>query len=686
MKIFKKTCIIFAGIAAIGTVSSCKKLLVEEPRANLYPSYFSTAGGVAAGITGVYRNIKNSMQGEEIRFWAGTDESIPGSSSSSDHKQFDIWNGLTSSNTQGMGGYWADINTLNGILKYANDVTGLTAVQKAQYISQAKFLRAWEYFFLVQTFGGLTATEKSGIPLHLDFVTEATTADAPAQMADIYNQIIKDFTEAAASLPNTIPGDSPFSAAGVGKTATKAVANTYLAKVYLTRGYNPEIAVAGDFQKAADLTAEIITNKATYGLDLWQSYADAHKIENDYGKENMFNIDFGLGGTDEQYTGYTQQGDGGWGTNFLYNIWRWDYIANAGNDNNTGIDDLNQLVNTANPPMRRDNYNGRPYSRIAPNGPYLYNVMFPNRVADSRFDATFQTFWIHDKPTYTGLSSGGNPLPSGAIFPGYTSAEWAAGKRHNATVIADRVGSKGALIGTSNFSETSYNIPVDGDTAILISDGDVSMARRDAFKGLIVEPAQINQLHWPTVKKFDDTRRTRLNDKSARPKVMLRFSEVYLLNAEANYMLGNTAAAAASINVLRRRAGYRNPSDGDRIPKHAFRVTTANMGAANAANMLAMELTPAQLSQLGVAYNRTAGAALNGLDLILDEYSREFFGDERRWYDLVRTRYLVRRAKMYRTGLTATNVKDEYMRRAIPQSLINSVLTGPKYPQNNGYN
>jgi len=653
MKIFQKTCIVLAGIATIGTVSSCKKLLVQEPRAGLYPSYFSTAGGVAAAVTGVYRNIRQSMNSEEIRFWAGTDESIPGSASSSDHKQFDIWNGLTSSNTIGMGGYFSDINTLNGVLKYANDVTGLSATDKAAYISQAKFLRAWEYFYLVQTFGGTTATQKSGIPLHLDFVTEATTADAPAAMSALYAQIIKDFTEAAASLPNTITADNPFSAAGVGKTATKAVANAYLAKVYLTRGYNPEIAVAGDFQKAADLTAEIITNKATYGLDLWQSFADEQKVENDYGKENMFNVDFGLGGADENYTGYTQQGDGGWGINFLFLLWRWDYIANAGVDNNTGIDDIPQIVNTVKRPMRRDNYNGRPYARIAPNGPYLYNVMFPNRVADSRYDATFQTFWISNQSNVSGVTSTGV--------------------------------SKGALVSTTNFSETSYNIPVDGDTSILITNGDVSMARRDAFKGLIVEPAQINQLHWPTVKKFDETRRTRLNDKSARPKVQMRFSEVYLLNAEANYMLGNTANAAASLNVLRRRGGYRNPADGDRIPKHAFRVTTANMAAANAANMTAMELTPTQLAQLAVPYDRTAGTALNGLDLILDEYSRELFGDERRWYDLSRTRYLVRRAKMYRTGLTATNVKDDYMRRAIPQSLINSVLSGPKYPQNNGY-
>jgi len=653
MKIFNKTCIVFAGIAAIGTISSCKKLLVEEPRANLYPNYFTTAGGIAAGVAGVYRNIRESYSGDESRWSAGTDESRPGSASTDTHKNNDNFNGLNSANSVGFNGYFADINTLNGILKYANSATGLSVVQKNQYTSQAKFLRAWEYFWLVQNFGGTTATEKSGIPLHLDFIEQATTSDAPAPMADIYNQIIKDLTEAAASLPNTITADNPFSAGGIGKSATAAVAKAYLAKVYLTRGYNSEIAQPGDFQKAVDLTAEIIANKSTYGLDLWQDFADAHKVDNDYGKENMFNIDFGLGGSDESFTGYTQIGDGGWGNNFLFLQWRWDYIANAGIDNNTGIDDVPQIVNTVKRPMRRDNYNGRPYARIAPNGPYLYDVLYPNRIADSRYDATFQTFWISNQNGVSGVNSTGT--------------------------------SKGALISTTNFSETQYNIPVDGDTAILITNGDVSMARRDAFKGLIVEPAQINQLHWPTVKKFDETRRIRLNDKSARPIVLMRFSEVYLMNAEANFMVGNTANAAASLNVLRRRAAYRVPADGDRIPKHAFRVTTANMAAANAANLAAMELTPAQIAQLSVPYNRTAGTGLNGLDLILDEYNRELYGDPRRWFDLVRTRYLVRRVKMYRTGLPATNVDDKFMRRAIPQDLINSVLTGPKYPQNNGY-
>jgi hypothetical protein len=73
------------------------------------------------------------------------------------------------------------------------------------------------------------------------------------------------------------------------------------------------------------------------------------------------------------------------------------------------------------------------------------------------------------------------------------------------------------------------------------------------------------------------------------------------------------------------------------------------------------------------------------MDLILDEYTREFYGDPRRWYDLVRTNQFVRRNQMYNIA-GGPNVKAYHARWPIPQgSEINAVLTGPKYPQNNGY-
>jgi hypothetical protein len=225
---------------------------------------------------------------------------------------------------------------------------------------------------------------------------------------------------------------------------------------------------------------------------------------------------------------------------------------------------------------------------------------------------------------------------------------------------------------------------MDGDTAILMPSADVSMARRDAFKGLIVTPKQFNSVIFPTVKKFDDPKRTGILDFSSRPIVLMRFSEVYLMNAEANYMLGNIPNAAVSLNVIRQRAAYRNTDDANLTAKNQFYVTSATMGAANTANAAAMALTPAQLAQLAIPNNTTTPGTLCGMDLILDEYSREFYGDPRRWYDLVRTQQLVRRNKMYNV-VGGPNVQDYHARWPIPQGLINAVLTGPAYPQNNGY-
>jgi len=645
MKILNKTSLIIAVAAILTAATSCKKYLVESPESALYPSYFSTSGGILAGITGVYNDFRSNFSNEGIVYFnQGTDETTAGGSST--NSAGNSYNGVNSSNSVGFGGWFTDINSLNGVLQYAPS-SSLDPVTKAAYIAQAKFLRGWIYFYLVQTFGGTTATQKSGIPLHTTFITQATTADAPAALSDIYKQIIQDFTDAAAGLPTTITSADPFSGAGTGRTATAAVANLYLAKVYLTRGYT-EAAVTGDFQQAATLSAAVIANPGIYGL--WADYNDVFKPANDYGKENMFNVDFG-GLTDPTYSGYVGSASGGNGINLQYVISRFNYVG-PGVDNVAGIDAVPQVISTAKPGMLRDVFNGRPYIRQAPTQ-YTVSTAFADPIHDARYDATFQTYWICDNKTSAGLTSTG--------------------------------GLKGVLALASNVSTSAYQVPIGGDTAILMPEtNSVTMARRDAFKGLIVTPAQFTNVIFPTIKKFDDPTRLQTSDFSSRPIVLLRFAEAYLVNAEANYMAGNIAAAATSLNVIRTRAAFRAPGDAAIVAASSVSVTAATQASVNAANVAAMQLTPAQLAQLALPNNTTVGSAPCGMDLILDEYTREFYGELRRWYDLARTGQLVRRTKQYNT-VAAPNIQPFHARRPIPQSLIQAVLTGPVYPQNNGY-
>jgi hypothetical protein len=162
-----------------------------------------------------------------------------------------------------------------------------------------------------------------------------------------------------------------------------------------------------------------------------------------------------------------------------------------------------------------------------------------------------------------------------------------------------------------------------------------------------------NNTYFPAVKKFmDPSRGANFNDPSSRPVVIYRFSDVYLTGAEAAFKAGQIATAKDLINVVRRRAAFRPSNTADQ----------------NAAAATAMEIKEADVT----------------IDFILDERTREFYGEWQRWLDLVRTRSLVRRVKDWNPEAGA-NIKDFHMLRPIPQSQIDRVVEGPKFPQNPGY-
>src|SRR5438105_5660871 len=258
MKLFNKImCIGLFTIAAV-VGNSCKKLLEEHPQSGIVPSFFNSPAGVLGGIAGVYNDIRSlwGTEGFSLFTVGGTDEYLQGASNSA--PKFFTYNGLASSDMNGS--FWnnayQDINTLNGVLQFGQTINVPDATRK-QYLAQAKFLRAFWYFYLVQTFGD--------VPLHTEFITVPSQADSRQPVADVYVQIIKDFTEAATDLPDK--PTAPF----LGKAATKPIALYLLAKAYLTRGWLNN--TQADFQKAYSLCIDsIIAKKRNYSLDLRKDY------------------------------------------------------------------------------------------------------------------------------------------------------------------------------------------------------------------------------------------------------------------------------------------------------------------------------------------------------------------------------------------------------------------------------
>lgn len=536
---------------------------------------------------------------------AGTDEHLAGASASG--IQVHNYNGLNGSNFgAAWGTAYTDINTLNGVLEYGQSID-LPDATRRQYLAQAKFLRAFWYFYLVQTFGD--------VPLHTTFITVPSQADSRQPVAQVYDQIIKDLTDAVADLPNT--PTAPF----ISKAASKPTAQYLLAKVYLTRGWLNN--TNADFVQAYTICNNIIANKAAYGLDLWQDYGDAFNPVNDYGKETMFVSDHSI---DPKYGQYTVGGgaSGGAAQNLTPWFYIWNYPSNSGL--NSFKNGSGALVNSGTSGMVRDAANGRPYIRIRPNSyvwpsgtnagkRYILDQAFVNRTNDSRWDNTFQKVWISN-----------------------TAVTNTAGAANNSRGIG-------------------YTMTVGVDTAIWIPDVEIAGAPQfngaTPFKGIIIPPSLWTNSYFPSVKKFmDPSRGSNFNDPSTRPVVMYRFSDVYLIAAEAYFKDGKLTEAANMLNVIRQRAAYRK----------------TNTAPQNAAAAAALTITSADVT----------------LDFILDERSREFYGEWQRWQDLVRTRSLITRVKAWNPE-AAVNIQNFHMLRPIPQSQIDRVVEGPPFPQNPGY-
>jgi hypothetical protein len=119
-----------------------------------------------------------------------------------------------------------------------------------------------------------------------------------------------------------------------------------------------------------------------------------------------------------------------------------------------------------------------------------------------------------------------------------------------------------------------------------------------------------------------------------------RLADTYLMLAEAQFRLGNQAAAVEAINMVRVRAAASGKAD-------AMKVTAVTF------------------------------------DLIMEERARELAGEMTRWMDLKRWNNLIERVKLYNTD-AAANVNTIHYLRPLPQAQVDLSENGG-FPQNAGY-
>jgi len=161
-------------------------------------------------------------------------------------------------------------------------MTTITADQKAQFLAEAKFLRAVAYMDLTDAWGPvILATEK-------DLANPNPLAKPPVTpVADIEALLISDLQSAAAVLPANYANNPIYSTNDPGR-ATKGAAMTLLGKIYLRQH---------QWQKSADMMQQVISMNI-YGL--YPSYQGLFLEANKWCSENIFSVlsDANVNGTE----------------------------------------------------------------------------------------------------------------------------------------------------------------------------------------------------------------------------------------------------------------------------------------------------------------------------------------------------------------------------------------------------
>ena len=326
--------ILAAGLVCCGlstTMTSCNSVLDEQPRSNFDPSYFNTKAGIEGGLTSLYAHLRYFYGNGYYLNYAevGTDEYTYAQSADGNFKDVDL-SGVgsitpTSTVAHGFGAWGAmfsNINTCSGVIE-----NGEASGMDAALLAEAYFFRAFDYFILVQTYGGVPLDLGAG---ELKFNTSPIRTSVRNTVDEVYKKcIFPDLEKAVAALP-----DNP----RLTGTVTKNVARLFLSKAYLTYAWwleNPNnIPTYPDcsrdagqaqsyFQKAYDTAKAAIDNPGPYALQ--PTFYDVNVATNDRNSEIMLYADHD---EDEKYgnggNGYGW-GSGGSPENFAYWMETWNY-------------------------------------------------------------------------------------------------------------------------------------------------------------------------------------------------------------------------------------------------------------------------------------------------------------------------------------------------------------------------
>jgi hypothetical protein len=265
----KRKLLYIAGVVTLLLGTGCSHFLKEEDLSNATAeNFYVTQTGYESLINACYSSLRDVYEPIPYMFCAGTDLFV------GSHQSAPL--GLTTYETLSPGDptvadffqtLYKSIQICNTAIAYGDKTAKFAELQSR--IGEARFLRAYYYFLLVQTFGNVS--------LVTNMVDKPITHFDRDSASKVYDFVISELKKAASEVPAT--------QADWGRV-TKRAAQDVLARVYLTRGYE-KYAGADDFKNAA-----AYADSAIAGQTLSVPYDQIFGYENDVNPEVLFSVQY----------------------------------------------------------------------------------------------------------------------------------------------------------------------------------------------------------------------------------------------------------------------------------------------------------------------------------------------------------------------------------------------------------
>lgn len=522
-----------------------------------------------------------------------------------------------------------NINDANAVLNRLDGVAGLSEAARNSFEGEARFMRSYCYWWLVEFFGD--------IEMRLEETQTPTFSAVRTDRKVIYDQvIIPDARRAAELLPvNPYNGN-------VGRS-TKKAAKALLARVLLTRAQYEAAGSAEQkvfYEQALNAALEVVNNKSSLGIALYNTYDEIWQAKNNKNNTEFLwvttfaspavglnpdskpnrlyryfspalkdNAGLRVGGAETWE--YPSEGTLLMPTYYFLNLWEdWDIrydilFQEAFLENATQA--YKWKAANANRYLRPDLVNKR--IQVGDTALYFTKEHISN---EFKLSKTYATIDIDDVFETENVNAYGGARVRNYKDPANTPAQ-------------------GQTYSTADDVDNNYT------TQYIAS----SFPRFHKYRIWDGDPNGVKLLESPTGQYgFADV-------------PVMRYAEMPLIAAECYIALGNPGAAATIINAEIRNA---------RVVKPGHNISEAQVSAGDM-----------------------------NIEWIMEERARELCGEWLRWFDMKRIYAPQGKFAATITGRNPSMIKDDCLQeyhalRPIPNTFLNKLTNAEEFGQNPGYN